>query len=62
MSLLELLLFLIFLDCIVLGVILVYVFFLVVVYGCVIVGYDLGVFCVMFEKLFDYVKRVIWVY
>lgn len=62
MSLLELLLFLIFLDCIVLGVIFIYVFFLVVVYGCVMVGYDLGVFCVMFEKLFDYVKRVIWVY
>lgn len=62
MSFLELLLLLIFLDCIVLGLILVYVFFLVVVYGCVIVGYDMGVFCVMFEKLFGYVKRVIWVY
>ncbi|NEQ34988.1 MAG: hypothetical protein F6K40_01140 [Okeania sp. SIO3I5] len=50
----------IFLDCIVLGSILVYAPFLVVAYGRVKVGYDLGAPRTLFEKLPDYAKRATW--
>ncbi|WP_293130215.1 MAPEG family protein [Okeania sp. SIO3I5] len=60
MSLLELPPSSIFLDCIVLGSILVYAPFLVVAYGRVKVGYDLGAPRTLFEKLPDYAKRATW--
>ena len=60
MSLLELSPSSIFLDCIVLGAILVYAPFLVVAYGRVKVGYDLGAPRAMFERLPDYAKRATW--
>ena len=60
MSLLKLPPSSIFLYCIVLGAILVYVPFLVVAYGRVKVGYDLGAPRTMFEKLPDYAKRATW--
>ncbi len=60
MSLLELTPSSIFLDCIVLGAILVYAPFLVVAYGRVKVGYDLGAPRAMFERLPDYAKRATW--
>ncbi len=60
MSLLELSPSSIFLDCIVLGAILVYAPFLVVAYGRVKVGYDLGAPRALFEKLPDYAKRATW--
>ncbi|NES68356.1 MAG: hypothetical protein F6K24_25545 [Okeania sp. SIO2D1] len=60
MSLLELPASSILLDCIVIGVVLVYAPFLVVAYGRVKVGYDLGAPRAMFEKLPDYAKRATW--
>ncbi|NES76972.1 MAG: hypothetical protein F6K06_14700 [Okeania sp. SIO1H4] len=48
------------LDSIVIGVVLVYAPFLVVAYGRVKVGYDLGAPRAMFEKLPDYAKRATW--
>ena len=60
MSLLELPPSSIFLDCIVLGAILVYAPFLVVAYGRVTVGYDMGAPRAMFEKLPGYAKRATW--
>ena len=60
MSLLELPPSSIFLDCIVLGSILVYAPFLVVAYGRVTVGYDMGAPRAMFEKLPGYAKRATW--
>ena len=60
MSLLKLPPSSIFLYCIVLGAILVYVPFLVVAYGRVKVGYDLGAPRTLFEKLPDYAKRATW--
>ncbi|MDE5088163.1 MAG: MAPEG family protein, partial [Trichodesmium sp. St16_bin2-tuft] len=60
MSLLELPPSSIFLDCIALGAILIYAPFLVVAYGRVTVGYDLGAPRAMFEKLPDYAKRATW--
>jgi len=60
MSLLKLPPSSIFLYCIVLGAILVYVPFLVVAYGRVKVGYDFAAPRTMFEKLPDYAKRATW--
>ena len=60
MSLLELPSSVVFLDCIVLGAMLVYAPFLVVAYGRVKVGYDLGAPRALFEKLPDYAKRATW--
>lgn len=60
MSLLELPPSSIFLDCIVLGAILVYAPFLVVAYGRVTVGYDFAAPRAMFEKLPNYAKRATW--
>lgn len=48
------------LDCIVIAAMLVYAPFLVVAYGRVKVGYDLGAPRAMFEKLPDYAKRATW--
>ncbi|OZH51407.1 hypothetical protein AFK68_31315 [Hydrocoleum sp. CS-953] len=48
------------LDAIVIGAILVYAPFLVVAYGRVKVGYDLGAPRALFEKLPDYAKRATW--
>lgn len=47
-------------DCIVIAAMLVYAPFLVVAYGRVKVGYDLGAPRAMFEKLPDYAKRATW--
>ncbi|MGD1712108.1 MAPEG family protein [Hydrocoleum sp. CS-953] len=60
MSLLELPAPSILLDAIVIGAILVYAPFLVVAYGRVKVGYDLGAPRALFEKLPDYAKRATW--
>ncbi|WP_192901145.1 MULTISPECIES: MAPEG family protein [Okeania] len=60
MSLLDLPASSILLDSIVIGVVLVYAPFLVVAYGRVKVGYDLGAPRAMFEKLPDYAKRATW--
>ena len=60
MNLLELSPSAIFLDCIALGAVLVYAPFLVVAYGRVKVGYDLGAPRALFEKLPDYAKRATW--
>ncbi|MCL2937105.1 MAG: MAPEG family protein [Trichodesmium sp. MAG_R02] len=60
MSLLELPPSSILLDCIALGAILIYVPFLVVAYGRVTVGYDMGAPRAMFKKLPDYAKRATW--
>ncbi|MEB3341299.1 MAPEG family protein [Okeania sp.] len=50
----------IFLDCIALAALLVYAPFLVVAYGRVKVGYDLGAPRALFEKLPNYAKRASW--
>ncbi|MGD1704774.1 MAPEG family protein [Dapis sp. BLCC M229] len=60
MSLLELAAPSILLDAIVIGAMLVYAPFLVVAYGRVQVGYDLGAPRALFEKLPDYAKRATW--
>ncbi|WP_287520676.1 MAPEG family protein [Okeania sp. SIO2C2] len=60
MSLLELPASSILLDSIVIGAVLVYAPFLVVAYGRVKVGYDLGAPRAMFEQLPDYAKRATW--
>lgn len=60
MNLLELPASSILLDCIVIAAVLVYAPFLVVAYGRVKVGYDLGAPRAMFEQLPDYAQRATW--
>lgn len=60
MSLWELPTASILLDCIAIAAMLVYAPFLIVAYGRMKVGYDLGAPRAMFDKLPDYAKRATW--